>query len=78
MESSDLKELIDSKDPIQFMKDYVRKKTKDFIRLPKDHKELIKSWLTLKTIQADNNSEPYLLSIYNDRAVSAVVNLENN
>ena len=78
MESSDVKELIDSKDPIQFMKDYVRKKTKDFIRLPKDHKELITSWLTLKTIQADNNSEPYLLSIYNDRAVSAFVNMENN
>ena len=51
-------------------------KVKDYIKSPNDHIELIKSWLTLKTLKA--TSEGYLLDYYRDRAVSAYKNLPDN
>ena len=61
---------------LSYIKNYVFLKVKDYIKSPSDHIELIKSWLTLKTLKA--TSEGYLLDYYRDRAVSAYKNLPDN
>ena len=61
---------------LSYIKNYVFLKVKDYIKSPNDHIELIKSWLTLKTLKA--TSEGYLLDYFRDRAVSAYKNLPDN
>ena len=79
LETSQINSLISSDNPIVYMKDYVRNKVADFIKEPKDHIELIKSWLTLKVLKADtSNDGVYLLSYSDSRAVSAYRNVSSN
>ena len=59
-----------------YMKEYIKDKIKSFIHEPSDYKELVISWMTIKTIQADKGN--YLINLWNDRAISAFLNLEKN
>ena len=61
---------------VSYIKEYVFLKVKDYIKSPNNHIELIKSWLTIKTLKASN--EGYLLDYYSDRAISAYKNLSDN
>ena len=76
LESAQIERLLESTDMVSYIKNYVFQKVKDFIKSPTDHIELIKSWLTIKTLKA--SSEGYLLDYYSDRAVSAYKNLPDN
>lgn len=79
LEKPQIQTLISNDDPINYMMDYVRNKVSEFIREPHDHIELIKSWLTLKVLKAENAEEGiYLLNYFNDRAVSAYKNIPEN
>ena len=62
--------------PLYYMKEYIKDKIKSFIHEPSDYKELVISWMTIKTIQADKGN--YLINLWNDRAISAFLNLEKN
>ena len=42
------------------MKNYVKDKTRSFIYEPSDYKELVISWMTIKTIQAEKGD--YLIN----------------
>ena len=76
LESAQIERLLESTDMVSYIKNYVFQKVKDFIKSPTDHIELIKSWLTIKTLKA--SSEGYLLDYFSDRAVSAYKNLPDN
>ena len=76
LESPQVERLLEAPDMLSYIKNYVFLKVKDYIKSPSDHIELIKSWLTLKTLKA--TSEGYLLDYYRDRAVSAYKNLPDN
>ena len=79
LEKSQIMELISSDDQIEYMKNYIRHEVSKFIRAPHDHIELIKSWLTLKVLKADSCKEGvYLLNYYDDRAVSAYIDIQSN
>ena len=76
LESAQIERLLESTDMVSYIKNYVFQKVRDFIKSPSDHIELIKSWLTIKTLKA--SSEGYLLDYFSDRAVSAYKNLPDN
>ena len=76
LESSQIEKLLESTDMVSYIKEYVFLKVKDYIKSPNNHIELIKSWLTIKTLKASN--EGYLLDYYSDRAISAYKNLSDN
>ena len=76
LESPQVERLLEDSDMLSYIKNYVFQKVKDYIKSPTNHIELIKSWLTLKTLKA--TSEGYLLDYYRDRAVSAYKKLPDN
>lgn len=76
LESPQIERLLEAPDMLSYIKNYVFLKVKDYIKSPNDHVELIKSWLTLKTLKA--SSEGFLLNYYTDRAMSAYKNLPDN
>ena len=76
LESAQIERLLESTDMVSYIKNYVFQKVRDFIKSPSNHIELIKSWLTIKTLKA--SSEGYLLDYFSDRAVSAYKNLPDN
>ncbi len=76
IESNQIESLMSSDNPMVFMKNYVKEKVQPFIYHPSDHKELVVSWMTIKTIQADLNGE--LLDYSDKRAISAFINLKDN
>ena len=58
------------------MRQIVKERIAPFIQRPNNHQELVVSWMTLKTIQAEIGG--YLLNYWNDRAVSAFINIKEN
>lgn len=76
IESKEIGNLMDSKEPILYMKHYVKDKVQSFIHNPADYKELVKSWMTIKTIQAEKYN--CLINLWNDRAISAFLKMEQN
>ena len=68
--------LMDCEDPIDFMKRTIRERVASFIYHPSNHKELIICWMTIKTLQAEKTEK--LVSFWNDRAISAYINIEDN
>lgn len=76
IESKEINNLMECDAPIHYMKEYIKDKIKSFIYEPSDHKELIISWITIKTFQADK--ENFLINLWNDRAISAFLDLEKN
>lgn len=76
IESKEIGNLIESENPISYIKEYVKNKTESFIRNPSDCKELVISWVTIKTIQAEKGE--YLINLRNDRAISAFLDIKKN
>ena len=78
IESEQIEELLNRKDDdcISFMKNHIKNRVNSFIHAPNDHKELLKGWLTIKTLQAEESQE--LLNHWNGRAISAYVKMEDN
>jgi len=76
VESDQIERLLICSNPIDMMKNYIKKKVSPFIYHPSNHKELVISWMTIKTIQADKNG--YLLEYRNDRAISSFLDIKNN
>ena len=76
IECKEIGNLMECETPLYYMKEYIKDKIKSFIHEPSDYKELVISWMTIKTIQADKGN--YLINLWNDRAISAFLNLEKN
>ncbi len=76
IESKEIESLIQAEDPVFFMKQYVKQNVSDYIRCPSNHRELIKSWMTIKTIQAERGNK--LINYWNDRSLSAFIDLKSN
>lgn len=76
IESKDIYDLLGHDDILSEIKKKVKEAVGQFIDKPNDHKELIKSWLVLKTIKATHNKK--LLSYFNNRALSAYKTLGQN
>lgn len=76
IECKEINNLMECKDPLLYMKNYVKDKTRSFIYEPSDYKELVISWMTIKTIQAEKGD--YLINFWNSRAISAFLNMEKN
>jgi hypothetical protein len=76
LESRQIENILTSEDPIVFMKQFVMDKVKLFIHKPTTHYELLTSWMTIKTLQAERNNK--LLNYWNDRAISAFNNIKEN
>lgn len=76
IENEAIKRLMNSANAVEFMKKCIRGKVKPFIRQPSDYRELLISWMTIKTILADKGH--YLLNYWNDRAISVYLDLASN
>lgn len=76
IESDQIIKLMESGDPLVFMKHYIKENVKSFIYQPTNHEELVISWMTIKTLQAEKNGE--LLNYTDERAISAYINLSDN
>lgn len=76
IEKRNINDLINSTDPISFLKEQVKEKTKNYISHPQDVEELVMSWLTLKTIKADK--EHFLLNYFSKRPISAYKEIKDN
>ena len=76
VESEFVENLYESENPVHFMKTLVAKYVSSFINKPTNYKELIISWLTIKTFIAEKND--LLLNFRDDRAISAFKDLERN
>lgn len=76
IESPQIENLLQCADPLHFMKQSVMDKVKPFIHKPSNHKELVISWMTIKTLQAEKNDK--LLNYWDDRAISAFINIKDN
>ncbi len=76
IESRGIDELLCSDNLLDDVKKTIKAAVDCYIRFPHDHKELIISWLVLKTIRADKDR--ILLSHWNDRAVSAYIEMAMN
>lgn len=76
IESDQINRLMECEDPIAFMKQYIKDNINSFIYQPTNHKELIISWMTIKTLQAEKKGE--LINYTNERAISAYINLADN
>ena len=76
IESAQIEKLMSSENLVTYIKEQVKEKVRPFIFMPSDHKELIISWMTIKTLQADERGE--LLNYWNDRAISAFFDIKDN
>ena len=76
IESIEIDNLMECEDPLLYMKEYVKDKIKSFIHKPSDYKELVISWMAIKTIQAEMGD--YLINFWNGRAISAFLDMEKN
>ena len=76
IETEQIENLMKTSNSIEFMKKYIKEHFNSFIRTPSDHKELLKGWLTIKTLQMEERGE--LLSYWNDRSISAYINMKDN
>lgn len=76
IEDARIEHLFESESPIDYMKQYIKDRISSFIYKPNNHKELVVSWMALKTIQAERDG--YLLNYWNDRAISAFINMPDN
>lgn len=76
IESKEIDHLLCREDILEAIKQNIKDKVSSYIHRPRNHKELIISWLTIKVVKA--SSEGVLLSHYNQRAVSAFCELERN
>ena len=76
IESEQIEKLLSESDSIRFMRDYVKENVASYISQPKNHRELLKSWMTIKTLQAEENNQIILYCW--DRAISAYINMKDN
>lgn len=76
IESGEIDQLLCREDILEAIKQIIKDKVGSYIRCPRDYKELIISWLAIKTIKASGDG--VLLSHYSQRAVSAFCELESN
>ena len=76
IEDSWIEQILKSDSPIDYIKESVKEKIAPFIHNPNNHQELVVSWMALKTIQAEKGE--YLLNYWNDRAISAFLNIKEN
>lgn len=76
IESDQIIKLMECEDPLAFMKQYIKDNINSFIYQPTNHKELVISWMTIKTLQAEKKGE--LIDFYNERAISAYIKLADN
>jgi hypothetical protein len=76
IEDRRIEPLLNSDTPTDYMRQIVKERIAPFIHRPNNHQELVVSWMTLKTIQAEIGG--YLLNYWNDRAVSAFINIKEN
>ncbi len=76
IEDHRIEKLMESHSAIDDMKDFIKERVAPFINQPNDHHELLMSWMTIKTIQAEKGG--YKLNYWNDRAISAFINMKEN
>jgi uncharacterized protein with ParB-like and HNH nuclease domain len=76
IETQSIDKLLCSNNLLIDIKNEVKDRVKNYIRCPQNHKELIISWLTLKTIKAAKDGK--LLNHRNDRAISAYFEMDRN
>lgn len=76
IESKEIDPLLCSDAILAEVKQAVFEEVKNYIRCPQNRKELIISWLTLKTIAATKTGK--LLNHRNDRALSAFIDMKKN
>ena len=60
IETREIDKLMECDDQLTFMKEFVKAKVKQFINQPSDYKELVLSWMTIKTVSADKGN--YLIN----------------
>jgi len=76
IETREIDKLMECDDQLTFMKEFVKAKVKQFINQPSDYKELVLSWMTIKTVSADKGN--YLINYWDDRAISAFFEMKDN
>jgi hypothetical protein len=76
IEDRRIESLLESDSPIDYIKESVKEIITSFINEPNNHQELLVSWMTIKTIQAEKSG--YLLNYWNDRAISTFINMKDN
>lgn len=76
IESHNIDKLLSSSNLLNDVKKIIKEIVGNYIKHPQTHKELIKSWLTLKAIKASKDG--ILLNHWNKRAVSAYLNMGHN
>lgn len=76
IESIEIGNLMECEDPILYMKEYVKDKIKSYVYEPSNYKELVICWMVIKTIQAEKGN--YLINLWDDRAISAFLELKKN
>ena len=76
IENINIRQLLDANNPVKLMKERIKKKVTTYLNKPRNHQELLMSWLTIKTLQADQGR--YLINIKNDRAIASFIELNKN
>ena len=76
IETAEIDHLLCREDILESIKQTIKEKVSGYIRRPQDNRELIISWLTIKSVKASIDGA--LLCHYNQRAVSAFNNLDSN
>lgn len=76
IESIEIGNLMECEDTILYMKEYVKDKIKSYVYEPSNYKELVICWMVIKTIQAEKGN--YLINLWDDRAISAFLELKKN